>query len=248
MCVLAIGWRVHKSYPLLFLGNRDELYDRPTEPANWWPEYPHMLAGRDLSAMGTWSGITTTGRFAVVTNIPGHQPNQKDSSISRGHLVRDFLRGNRPAPDEVFAIRPRVDWYAGFNLLLCDGLNLVWCSSRGDFSSLPPGIYGLANDTLDESTFKVKRLKSRLAAFAEKSEPWQETRWFRALCDATRVNAEPAQSYATSSVFVRGRQYGTRASTLLSVDSENRVNFVEKRYGKEGHPLGISRFKFEVAR
>jgi len=42
--------------------------DRPTEQARFWPDAPHILAGRDRQAGGTWLGATTDGKLAAVTN------------------------------------------------------------------------------------------------------------------------------------------------------------------------------------
>jgi uncharacterized protein with NRDE domain len=68
MCLVLVVWRVHPLYPCLVAANRDEFHARPTARAEWWPEHPQILAGRDLEAGGTWLGLTRTGRFAALTN------------------------------------------------------------------------------------------------------------------------------------------------------------------------------------
>jgi len=62
------AWKAHPDYPLVFAGNRDELHARPALAAGFWDDAPQVLGGRDLTAGGTWLGVTVTGRFAVVTN------------------------------------------------------------------------------------------------------------------------------------------------------------------------------------
>lgn len=42
---------------------------RPTYPAHFWPDEPHLLAGRDALRSGTWLGMTKNGRFAFLTNF-----------------------------------------------------------------------------------------------------------------------------------------------------------------------------------
>src|SRR5690606_34187610 len=63
MCVLFLAWHVRPDLPLVLVSNRDEAYERPTAPAEFWEDCPHVLAGRDLRAGGTWGGVSTDGRW-----------------------------------------------------------------------------------------------------------------------------------------------------------------------------------------
>jgi uncharacterized protein with NRDE domain len=68
MCLIVFAYRVHPVYKLLVAANRDEFYGRSTALAHYWEDRPDILAGRDLEKMGTWMGVTTSGRFAALTN------------------------------------------------------------------------------------------------------------------------------------------------------------------------------------
>lgn len=61
MCLILFAYNMHPKYPLILGSNRDEFYHRPTAQAHYWEDHPHILAGRDLSKMGTWMGVTTEG-------------------------------------------------------------------------------------------------------------------------------------------------------------------------------------------
>ncbi|HQQ75679.1 MAG TPA: NRDE family protein, partial [Pseudomonadales bacterium] len=98
MCLIVFAWRSHSQHKLLVAANRDEFYARPTEAAHFWKDAPHILAGRDLEQGGTWLGITTSGRFAALTNV--RNPQAPLGSLSRGLLVSDFL--NSDATPEQF--------------------------------------------------------------------------------------------------------------------------------------------------
>ncbi len=58
MCLIVFAWQVIPNMPLLAAGNRDEFYDRPASPADWWHDHPQIYAGRDLQGGGTWMGVT----------------------------------------------------------------------------------------------------------------------------------------------------------------------------------------------
>lgn len=149
MCLLVLAFRQLPGEPVLLAANRDEFHDRPAAPAQFWPEAPRLLAGRDLLAGGTWLGLTRHGRFAAVTNYR-EPPRGTAPRASRGHLVRDYLLGAATAGDYLRALQRRADDYAGFNLLLGDAGQLWWYSNRGGPPQrLAPGVYGLSNALLD---------------------------------------------------------------------------------------------------
>jgi len=91
MCLIVLGWRAHPRYPLLVAANRDEFHGRRAAPAAFWRDRPEILAGRDLQAMGTWMGVSRSGRFAAVTNYRGAR--EPSAAESRGALVSTFLAG-----------------------------------------------------------------------------------------------------------------------------------------------------------
>jgi len=134
----------------IIASNRDEFLARPTTPAAWhhWdptrlaqqpsPDHP-VLSGLDLSAGGTWLGLslrpasastTTTDdtiRFATLTNFTESIP--PASRPSRGNLTRDFLdldgassSSGSPRGASLDSYLEQVEAtkaaYAGFNLLV----------------------------------------------------------------------------------------------------------------------------------
>jgi uncharacterized protein with NRDE domain len=77
MCLVLVALRSHAEYPLIVAANRDEFYDRPTDPADFWPDAPTVLGGRDLKAGGTWLGLDTRGRLArspTIGKVRGRMP------------------------------------------------------------------------------------------------------------------------------------------------------------------------------
>jgi uncharacterized protein with NRDE domain len=92
MCLILFSIDRHPAHRLLLLANRDEYFNRPARPAQYWPEYPEILAGRDETGGGTWLGLNRRGRFIALTNY--RDPvRQRHPAPSRGLLLLEFLRG-----------------------------------------------------------------------------------------------------------------------------------------------------------
>jgi uncharacterized protein with NRDE domain len=103
MCIALIS-TAHPAYQLILIDNRDEYLNRPTAPASYWPDpHAHVIGGRDLlrPVQGTWLGVTTHGRIAVLTNFreEGVQP---EGAISRGAIIRAFLTDNSSSSTDDF--------------------------------------------------------------------------------------------------------------------------------------------------
>ena len=93
MCLILFSLNSNDQFNLVLAANRDEQYGRPSSAADFWDDHPNVLAGRDLSAGGTWLGVTRNGRFAAVTNFR-EDPPYPIPPKSRGELTTNFLIGN----------------------------------------------------------------------------------------------------------------------------------------------------------
>lgn len=233
MCLIVFAWQVIPGVPLIAAANRDEFYDRPATAADTWPEAPHVIAGRDLKAGGTWMGVAQEGpngaRFAAITNIRGPQERRTDAP-SRGALVADYLAGEMSAAEYIAHIASGSDAYNGFNLVLGDSGSLYWFSNRGaederNGKQLEPGIYGLSNGLLDAPWPKVLRTKAQFASLLCQGAP--EDAYFEMLADTTRAPDArlPDTGIALdlerqlSAVCIETPGYGTRTSTVVKLYS-----------------------------
>jgi uncharacterized protein with NRDE domain len=242
MCLIAFALGTDPACPLLIAGNRDEILDRPTAPLHRWtaPGGDGVVAGRDLRDGGTWLGVTTSGRVAMLTNVRETHPGP--GRRSRGELPTHWLTGDMDWRDMANTIDPAA--YGGFNLVVGDFQTQAWAwignrdpaqphaaaPPRLHTRSLGPGVYGLSNATLDTPWPKTTQLKhavaeaTRLAARQPEAPHWIEP-LNRTLSDEGRVEAHelPATGAplewerALSSPFVRmpGQRYGTRSSLVL---------------------------------
>jgi uncharacterized protein with NRDE domain len=236
MCLIVFAWQVIPGMPLVAAANRDEFYERPSAPADWWKDHPNVYAGRDLQGGGTWIGITRGGRFAAVTNVRAAGEKRTDVP-SRGRLVADYLAGEMSAEEYIASLAPRAAKHNGFNLLVGDASHLIWYSNRADDPEnvqhvrngrpLEPGIYGLSNAALDTPWPKVVRTKAQFASLLCQGAP--KDAYFEMLTDTTQASdcrlpdtgVSREWEKVLSPVFIESPQYGTRSSTVVQLYGPN---------------------------
>jgi len=258
MCLVALAIDDNRRFPFVVAANRDEYFDRPASRLAWWTPAdggPEILAGRDMSAGGTWMGLTAAGRFALVTNVRRIVEVDPEAP-SRGEIVPHWLR-TELRPDQ-FWMQTSLTGYAPFNLIAADFRrgDCFWASNE---QALPHrierGIFGLSNAALDTPWPKVVSLKARLGEALKEAESVDmlASRLFEALAD--REAAPDAELPATgierdrerllSSAFIRtpdGR-YGTRCSTVVVTERVKRqlVTHVFERTFTAGPGLALLR-------
>jgi uncharacterized protein with NRDE domain len=252
MCLVLVAWRGSKEYPCVIAANRDELHSRPTAPAHWWQSEPQILGGRDLSAGGTWLGMTRSGRFAALTNY--RDPEQRRvGTPSRGTLVTSILKSSAGIAEALRHLREVGGDYNGFNLIFSDGERLaIYESMPGTGRELAPGIYGLSNHLLDTPWPKVQHAKSRLsAALADLSDTGAVLGLLRDERPAPddqlpRTGIGQPWERLLSSAFVRAPDYGTRCSTVVRIDQRRRACFDEWSWDAAGAQAGLVSLQFEL--
>ncbi|MEH7176966.1 NRDE family protein [Neobacillus vireti] len=235
MCLILFAYKVNPKYKLMVAANRDEFYLRPTTPAHFWEDAPEILAGRDLEKMGTWMGVTRSGRFAALTNY--RDPNEvTEGKRSRGELVANALQFKGDIKDYMQGLAGENDWYPGYNLLAGDGDELFYYSNVGrELKKLTPGIYGVSNHLLNTDWPKVQSGKDGLSTILsndnedlleplftllQKSELAPDER-----LPKTGVSIEWERML--SPMFIKSKNYGTRSSTLL-LQSETEMVYAER--------------------
>ncbi len=238
MCLLALAWKAHPDFPLILAGNRDERHARASAAAGFWPDAPDVLAGRDLEAGGTWLGITTGGRYAVVTNYrEGLDPVK--APRSRGALTAEFLEGVASPAEYVSAVKRRGADYGAFSLV-CGDRDAIWYVSNrgGEPAAITPGIHALSNHLLDTPWPKVEGAKARLKSILD-SGVLGDDALFDLLADRRPAPLDarlpdtgigPELERRVSAAFVQDPVYGTRCSTLVLQHRDASTRFVERRF------------------
>ncbi|SFW54172.1 NRDE family protein [Luteibacter sp. UNCMF366Tsu5.1] len=249
MCLIAFAWRAHPRWRLVLVGNRDEFHARPTAPLASWDEAPQIVAGRDLEAGGTWAGVGPRGRVSAITNV--RDPSASHDGLSRGLLVADYLGASLPAREHAIELMASARDYRPFNLLTFDHEDAYYLGNHPSARAQPvdAGVHGLSNADFNAPWPKTQAIVQRLEAWLAAGHDDDTDALFAMLSDRggwpddllpdTGVGIE--RERFLSSAFIVGEHYGTRASTVILVDHEDRTAIIERRFGPHGAYLGESR-------
>jgi uncharacterized protein with NRDE domain len=258
MCLIAYAWQVHPRWPLVLIGNRDELHARPASSADFQPDAPQVYGGRDLEKQGGWLQVSTQRRLAAVTNVR-HGIAPEPAKRSRGALVADFVRNPRGMDEWLAALAPDAPSYGRFNLLVWDGerLSLLGNHPTTRTRLVEPGVHGLFNGDFDAPWPKVglaqQAMRRWLDHAGDAAEPDVEILLAALATEQVAPDAELPDTGVgielerlLSSPFIRGTRYGTRCSSVVLVGHDEAL-FVERRYGPDGIRSGESRQRLSLA-
>lgn len=248
MCLILFAYQVHPDYPLIVAANRDEEYKRKTAAAHFWGDEPTILAGRDLEKMGTWMGVTKTGRFSALTNYRDFSE-KTEGKRSRGELVVQALLDPRSPAEFIQSLTEKKELYPGYNILVGDVRQLYYYSNRGgEPIALRPGIYGLSNHLLDTPWPKVVKGKRGLEQALELPKGKMIEELFAILQDRepfpdkdlpdTGIPFELER--ALSPLYIQMDGYGTRSSTVILMN-ESEITFIEKSKETREYSIKINK-------
>jgi uncharacterized protein with NRDE domain len=241
MCLVLFAYKVHPVYPLIVAANRDEFFQRPTAPAHYWEDEPTIFAGRDLEKMGTWMGVTNTGRFAALTNY--RDPKELTAGKrSRGELVSDALKFTGDAEEYMRKLMNNNELYPGYNLLVGNHKELFYYSNIGkELLKLETGIYGVSNHLLNTEWPKVRIGKEGLSQIINRQPENMVEELLNLLNNADPAPDELLPSTGVplelermlSSLYINSEGYGTRSSTVMLM-SEKEIEYRERVFSNDG--------------
>jgi uncharacterized protein with NRDE domain len=237
MCLVAWEWSPKQPQRLRLIANRDEHFDRPTQSLHWWSDIP-ILAGKDLYAGGTWLGLNRLGQLAVITNHR-NPVDIRNQTPSRGELVAQFLTSGISAASFVEKLKPHAQAYKGFNLLLFDGDSLIGFENHSlKTEFFIPGIGAVSNASFNTPWPKVNRIKT---SFMNAQQDASNSSLMSLLlnseiapdCQLPNTGVSLERERLLSPVFVKMKNYGTRASSIVRIH-ENSANFFTHEFNETG--------------
>lgn len=252
MCILFVAVNKHKDFPLIIAANRDELFNRGTQQSGFWLDPPNILAGKDLEAGGTWMGINQQGHIAALTNI--RAPNRvMSNAITRGRLVSQYLHS--PLENYGQSLSETKNQYNGYNLLFGPWHKLsVYNNHLDTIEQLTTGFYGLSNANLNSPWPKINKGVKKLEEYCQDHQTIDPDILFSILLDNSQApdNTLPKTGIPLelerklSSIFILGENYGTRSSTILTIDKNGDVAWCERTYNNQAKCTAEQSFHFNI--
>ena len=248
MCLILLSKPSLGDYKFVLTSNRDEFYERKTKNMFWWNNVDGLLAGQDLEQGGTWLGITKSGRFAAVTNVREfYQIDTKENFLSRGDLVKNFL--NSSLPPEEYVQKVEANKYMGFNLVVSDLKYFSIISSQG-IESFNQELVVVGNRALNTETKKLNNAKEDFKSILNQAFTHQ---------DLIELMQKPKKNYEFNleqinqnhgsefdSRFITSDIYGTRSTTVITIDRKDIVKVTEVIYDSSSNLSDSNTFEFRV--
>jgi len=219
MCIIA--WITHPNddFKLILIANRDEAYSRPTANSHFWTD-KNIIASQDLLYYGTQLAIDLHGRMAALTNLASEK-NDNPNTLTRGLLTVNFFDHNDM---KSYAESIQDTKYMPYNLLLGDFNENKYTMSYSKYN-------GEKNTLLD--TGKVYVLENKgLFDYVERAEVTKEM--FAKIVNNCVGKEDLIQELFgllhNENVFrfYPNINYGTRTQTIVLIDKDNRMTFIER--------------------
>ncbi|XP_017094615.2 transport and Golgi organization protein 2 isoform X2 [Drosophila bipectinata] len=243
-------------YKLILASNRDEFFARNTQTAAKWSNAEHVYGGIDLEPGregGTWLAIGHSGgvfKVGALLNLTG-EPKPRDA-VGRGMIVADFVA----QPDDQHSILnynqsllKDCTKYSAFNFVSIE----IGASSLPArvklLSNVPPtledfengGCYGFGNslphtpfekvrhgrdefETIvqEHGTASVETLADHLLQLLKKKHKfWPDV-------ELKRRAPNWGEGLSSLNVHIPEHGYGSRTHTVILVDGDNKMHFIEE--------------------
>ena len=232
----------------------------------------HVFGGIDSSGGGTWLAISTYGRFAAILNC-NRPVNENTDYLSRGAVVSDFVTGSENIEQYSSNLVYKSSKFRPFNFVgmqyangSCETVVVTKPTEadQGYMNHLGSGIHVVGNTPYGQTAFKKmehgQQIFSNIISSSLKKDSLtfdmlQSDIVFNVLTNTTQCYPDeeldrlrkvsvPSYIYPLSQIFVPLPHYQTRCSTVVAIDKEQQIHFVEytwmKGLNESGQPQTAS--------
>jgi hypothetical protein len=217
MCLLAVQYRLVPEAPVLVAANREEFYERPSQPPSIQSGKPRVLCGIDTQAGGTWLGINQHGLVVAVCNR--RRTVATFPSRSRGVLCRELLKSDSAVHARDVAMEELSSGKYDGASFVCVDAESGWTVHGGDeidAVEMHEGLNIIANGDLNDPRDPRVEMARRLLTLHTLDSP------VKFLAVASKVFARAPSPPGRPSIVMRARDRGTVSSTLISLGKKPR--------------------------
>ncbi|XP_017023026.1 transport and Golgi organization protein 2 isoform X2 [Drosophila kikkawai] len=245
-------------YKLILASNRDEFFARATQTAAKWANAGHVYGGIDLEPGregGTWLAIGHSGgvfKVGALLNLTG-EPKPRDA-VGRGMIVADFVTES----DEEHSIQSYnqrllkdCTKYSAFNFVSIEiGPSSLLPAARVQLlSNVPPTLeeyqngecYGFGNSLPHTPFAKVRHGQAEFEAIVKEHgaasvdtlaehlmKLLKNAHKFWPDAELKRRAPNWGEGLSALNVHIGDHAYGSRTHTVILVDSDNKMHFIEE--------------------
>uniref|UniRef100_A0A131YMH6 Transport and golgi organization 2-like protein n=1 Tax=Rhipicephalus appendiculatus TaxID=34631 RepID=A0A131YMH6_RHIAP len=243
-------------FSMVLVNVRDEFFHRPTKPASFWEDDPHIVGGRDQEKGregGTWMAVSKDGRIGALLNIlqPAHRVDP--TKRGRGFLVVDFIKSTMDGNAYLTKLMKEKDEFNGFLFVAIEAKPLKKKISMSYYSNLQeggpvqtePGFHAFGNSVPPQFWAKVKYGKQKFEElirqnnrFSQKDQLLEKIYDFLdestsyPVDDAMRKQSQEPESTLRlmnqMKYILPNYNYGTRTHSILFVNGAGKAEFIEK--------------------
>ncbi len=227
MCTLLILYRPLHKWPLIIAGNRDEMKNRPSlSPGKHWGNDKNIIAGKDLTAGGSWLGINNKGLISTILNRPNSLGPNKEK-FSRGDIIINVLKNKDIKTALTYIELLDITNWRPFNLFIANNKNAYWIKSTGKnkitINLISEGRHFLDSHDLNSKTSdrynnNINKFNSLKDPDPDKSE-WKE--WIDFLACTSHPKNKPLAAMNISHSY--NNNYGTLSSSIIALPSDNEL-------------------------
>jgi len=223
MCTVVIDYKPGAPWPLLLAANRDEMRGRAWRPpARHWDDHPHIVAGIDEAAGGTWMGLNDDGLVGCVLNRPGSL-GPAEGKRSRGELPLEVLSHAEAGAAAQALAHLDGRAYRSFNLVIADATGAFWLRSTGETSAIgvhivEPGVSLVtAHDLNDTSSPRIAAYLPRFRSAARPDPDQGDWLGWRSLLADRGGTDDSGEKVAMNVGQANGDGFGTVSSSLIAL-------------------------------
>lgn len=240
-------------YKLVLINNRDEYYSRETANAALNSSGDlHSIYGTDLAGLvkGTWLGVSSTKEIIRVGNLANVIGEDHSGKVGRGPIVTSFIEGVESQENYNENLFNKCQEFSSFNFLSVEinpsDLKSIYVSNTPPVvKKIPLGFVGLGNSPLNTPFKKVVTGTENFKETLERHKSSCEEELLEALMsilkDETKYfpdaellqRREDAENFSSIHIKIPGLGYGTRTRTVVLVDNENNVDYIEETMSGE---------------